>query len=101
MRRDQKNGTWRNGLVTVKGAGTLTEVGEKLVGPLLLSPRVKKTLAIVIPLLFLLDVAAMFVLKLQGGDATALVGGTAVLILISITMLAHRNRGGSKRSLPI
>jgi hypothetical protein len=96
MRRDQKNGTWRNGLVTVKGAGTLTEVGEKLIGPLLLSPRVKKTLAIVIPLLFLLDVAAMFVLKLQGGDATALVGGTAVLILISITMLAHRNRGLEK-----
>ncbi|MFF2911543.1 hypothetical protein [Paenibacillus sp. NPDC057934] len=96
MRRDQKNGTWRNGLVTVKGGSSLTEVGEQLIGPLLLSPRVKKTLAIVIPLLFLLDVVAMFVLKLQGGDATALVGGTAVLILIAITMLAHRNRGLEK-----
>ncbi|OBZ08327.1 hypothetical protein A8L34_23700 [Bacillus sp. FJAT-27264] len=96
MRRDQKNGTWRDGLVTVKGGSTLTEVGEQLIGPLLISPRVKKTLAIVIPLLFLVDVVAMFVLKLQGGDATALVGGTAVLILIAITMLAHRNRGLEK-----
>ncbi|MFC3747277.1 hypothetical protein [Paenibacillus sp. GCM10012306] len=96
MRRDQKNGMWRDGLVTVKGGSTLTEVGEQLIGPLLISPRGKKTLAIVIPLLFLVDVVAMFVLKLQGGDATALVGGTAVLILIAITMLAHRNRGLEK-----
>jgi hypothetical protein len=35
----------------------------------------------------------MFVLDLQGGDATALIGGTAVLILIAVTMLAHRNKG--------
>lgn len=35
----------------------------------------------------------MFLLNLQGGDATALVGGTAVLILMVITLMAHRNRG--------
>lgn len=96
MRRDQKKGTWRNGLVTGKSPNTIASVAEELTGPLLLSRRTKKILAILIPLLFLLDVAAMFILKLQGGDATALVGGTAVLILISITMLAHRNRGLEK-----
>lgn len=38
----------------------------------------------------------MFILKLQGGDATALVGGTAVLILGVIALVAHRNRGLEK-----
>lgn len=35
----------------------------------------------------------MFLLDLQGGDATALVGGTAVFILVVVTLLAHRNKG--------
>ncbi len=35
----------------------------------------------------------MFVASLQGGDATALVGGTCVFILILITMLAYKNGG--------
>lgn len=38
----------------------------------------------------------MFLLKLQGGDATALVSGTAVFILIVVTLLAHRNQGLEK-----
>ncbi|WP_379156506.1 hypothetical protein [Paenibacillus sp. sgz5001063] len=99
MRRDQKNGTWRDGLVTLKGStgklrGPETEGAEEQ--PVLLDPRLRQALAIAIPLLFLLDVAAMFALGLQGGDATALVGGTAVLVLITITMLAHRNQGLEK-----
>ncbi len=32
----------------------------------------------------------MFYLRLQGGEATALVGGTAIFILILISVLAHR-----------
>ncbi|MGN7762350.1 hypothetical protein [Paenibacillus sp. 22594] len=99
MRRDQKNGTWRDGLVTLKGStgklrGPESEGGEER--PALLDTRLRQALAIAIPLLFLLDVAAMFALGLQGGDATALVGGTAVLILISVTLLAHRNQGLEK-----
>jgi len=43
-----------------------------------------------IPVLFALDVVAMFYLHLQGGEATALVGGTAIFILILISILAHR-----------
>ncbi|MDU5950668.1 MAG: hypothetical protein E6Z15_26850, partial [Paenibacillus macerans] len=38
----------------------------------------------------------MLLLHLQGGDATALVGGTAVLILIVVTLLAHQSRGLEK-----
>lgn len=92
MRRDMKRGTWRDGLVSEKAAGGPLSDGngdERAV----LAPGAKKALAIIIPLLFLADVVAMFWLNLQGGDATALVGGTAVLILIAVTLLAHRNRG--------
>ncbi len=38
-------------------------------------------LAVVTPLAFALDVVAMLTLKLRGGDATALLGATAVVIL--------------------
>ncbi|MFD2371573.1 hypothetical protein ACFSO0_16725 [Brevibacillus sp. GCM10020057] len=58
-----------------------------------LSGGVRKTLAAAVPILFLLDVVAMFALDLRGGDATALVGGTALLILLVATMLAHKQKG--------
>jgi hypothetical protein len=54
---------------------------------------IRRTLAALVPVLFLLDVIAMFVFDLRGGDATALVGGTALLILIAATMLAHKQKG--------
>ena len=48
---------------------------------------VSYTLAILTPAAFALDVAAMLVLKLRGGDATALLGSTALLILALGCML--------------
>lgn len=62
----------------------------------LLPQGAKRFLAILIPILFLLDVVAMFQLNLQGGDATALVGGTAIFILIINAMMAHKNKGLEK-----
>ncbi|MFV9510212.1 hypothetical protein [Tepidibacillus sp. LV47] len=57
--------------------------------------KYKLILAFLIPFLFLLDVVGMFALNLTGGDATALVGGTAILILILTSLLHHRkNRMG-------
>lgn len=38
----------------------------------------------------------MSVLNLQGGDATALIGGTSVFILLLITMMSHRKEGFEK-----
>ncbi|WP_043933134.1 hypothetical protein [Bacillus sp. EB01] len=64
--------------------------------PTLLSHGQKRFFALLIPLLFAIDVAAMYVLKLQGGDATALLGGTSVLILLTITLTAHKNKGLEK-----
>lgn len=94
MRRDIKRGTWRDGLVTSKNLTPKLSAEEE--EQAVISPGVKKGLAIAIPLLFLIDVLAMFLLHLQGGDATALVGGTAVFILIVVTLLAHRHRGLEK-----
>jgi hypothetical protein len=97
MKRDQQSGSWRDGLVTIKSTGdalTTRTHEDDTAAPI--SPGMKKWLAIAILLLFAADVAAMFILKLQGGDATALVGGTAVLILSIITLVAHRNRGLEK-----
>jgi hypothetical protein len=59
----------------------------------LLSATSKKILAILIPTIFLADVVIMSTLNLQGGDATALIGGTALLILILATCLAHKKQG--------
>lgn len=56
----------------------------------ILSSTTKKRMAVLIPLLFTLDVVIMFILKLQGGDATALIGGTAIFILILISFLVHK-----------
>lgn len=61
--------------------------------PLPLPAAVKRWAAGIIPLLFLADVAAMFAFRLQGDDATALVGGTALSILAVLTLVAHRRRG--------
>ncbi|MGX2958883.1 hypothetical protein JNUCC23_06420 [Peribacillus sp. JNUCC 23] len=61
-----------------------------------LSSSQKKFFAVFIPIAFILDVVAMSVLKLQGGDATALVGGTAVFILIILSLFTHKQQGLEK-----
>ena len=60
-------------------------------------PKVfKKIYAIIIPLLFIGDIAAMYFLKLQGGDATALIGGTVAFILIVVSFTAYRKKTAEK-----
>ncbi|MEA5058559.1 MAG: hypothetical protein VB049_00750 [Candidatus Pelethousia sp.] len=44
-------------------------------------------MAIITPVAFALDVVLMLLFKLQGGDATALVGGTALIILVAAACL--------------
>ncbi|AXN39531.1 hypothetical protein [Peribacillus butanolivorans] len=62
----------------------------------LLTLAEKKFFAVFIPIAFLLDVVALSILKLQGGDATALVGGTAVFILLILSLVAHKQQGLEK-----
>lgn len=96
MRRDQKLGTWRDGLVLSATGPDPSNDPSFDADRNALSLSTKRWLAAIIPLLFALDVAAMFALKLQGGDATALIGGTAILIMLFITMLTHRGKGFEK-----
>ena len=84
LKRDMKNGN-----LSVKD-GDHKQVEEDSELKNILSPRTKKVLAILIPLLFLLNVVIMLTLNLQGGDATALIGGTAIFTLILIPMLVHK-----------
>jgi hypothetical protein len=46
--------------------------------------------AIATPLAFLFDAYLMFRFKLRGGDATALVGGTAVIIMTLVAIIEHK-----------
>ena len=41
-------------------------------------------------LFFLLDIVAMYTLNLKGGDATALLGGTALLLIVIINAINHK-----------
>ena len=54
-----------------------------------------RVMAVLTPALFAADVVLMLALGLKGGDATALVGGTAILILGLVTMF----RGDFAKSL--
>ncbi len=53
-------------------------------------------LAWVTPLAFLADVAAMWILQLRGGDATALLGATALLVLSVGSVLKFKAEGFEK-----
>lgn len=92
LKRDLKSGslTANTGLAV----STIIEPSEQQLN--LLSIGQKRFFALFIPTLFALDVAAMSVLNLQGGDATALIGGTSVFILLLITMMSHRKEGFEK-----
>ncbi|MBT2688940.1 hypothetical protein J7I93_12165 [Bacillus sp. ISL-47] len=94
IKRDMKNGklTAATGLTKDSPSELRTDVSQEQ----LLSLIQKRIFAILIPILFAADVAAMFVLDLQGGDATALIGGTSIFILLIITLAAHRNKGLEK-----
>lgn len=92
LKRDMKSGllTATTGLSTTPSA----EPTEHQLS--LLSTGQKSFFALLIPVLFALDVIAMSILNLQGGDATALIGGTSVFILLLITMVSHKNKGLEK-----
>lgn len=58
----------------------------------IMSSKSRKVFAILIPIMFLIDIIIMIVANLQGGDATALIGGTAIFILIIVSIKAHKNK---------
>lgn len=89
LRRDLANKTLSTGEIVVEST-PIREDAE------LLSPELCKWLAMLVPALFLLDVLVMYSVKLQGGDATALIGGTAVIILAGLSGFAYRHKALEK-----
>ncbi|WP_078408575.1 hypothetical protein [Priestia abyssalis] len=89
LRREMKNGTLTADPATPSFSSDKDET-------LSLSLRTKQFIAVVIPILFAIDVWAMFMLNLQGGDATALIGGTSVFILVLVALIAYKGNGLEK-----
>lgn len=58
----------------------------------------KKSILGIIVLLFALDIIAMLVFKLRGGDATALLGGTVGLIMVIVGFGVYGKEGFEKLS---
>ncbi|RFU62279.1 hypothetical protein [Bacillus sp. V59.32b] len=90
LKRDMKRGKLQD-----KPFSKITETDTDVDHSLLSSGK-KKFFAFLIPLAFALDVVAMLTLNLQGGDATALIGGTSVFILLILSLTAHNHHGLEK-----
>ncbi|MDN9008987.1 hypothetical protein [Brevibacillus laterosporus] len=104
LRRDMKNGKLQADSGLLPNKAFVEEKGEVGKGiredasadiPLL-SKRLRIAFSILVPVLFALDVLAMCFFDLRGGDATALVGGTAMSIMLFVTMSTHKKRGLEK-----
>ncbi|MCL6572819.1 MAG: hypothetical protein K6T88_14240 [Bacillus sp. (in: Bacteria)] len=91
LKRDMKRGVLKT---TPTDFMVLSPEGSNQ--PTLLSLAKKRFFAILVPLLFVANVTAMSILDLAGGDATALIGGTSILILLLITLTSHKNEGLEK-----
>ncbi|WP_409253351.1 hypothetical protein V1502_05400 [Bacillus sp. SCS-153A] len=86
LKRDMKKG------ILVVEETELKDVAKEE-GPELLSRSAKNGLALMIPVLFALNILAMFLFDLQGGDATALIGGTSIFILLIISLSGYKAKG--------
>jgi len=91
LRRDMKSGKLR---VTRTYQPTIERENESRAS--LLTKNQKGIFAFLIPVLYIFNVILMILLQLTGGDATALIGGTTVFILLLISMVAHKNKGLEK-----
>ncbi|MGD6957785.1 hypothetical protein ACQCWA_06470 [Rossellomorea aquimaris] len=91
LKRDMKKG-----ILKVDSSSIVSIGKDQEESPNLLSTRWKRTIAILIPILFALDITAMVLFDLQGGDATALIGGTSIIILLLISLAAYKGKGLEK-----
>ncbi|OGO77399.1 MAG: hypothetical protein A2Y23_08320 [Clostridiales bacterium GWB2_37_7] len=91
LRKDMKSGALSTENILLPSL-TKVEKSDKE----LLSLGSKKILAFLILILYVADIIVMYFAKLQGGDATALIGGTSVFILIMVSMLSQKDKGMEK-----
>lgn len=96
LKRDLKNGKLTSGTGLATVAASSKESTLQNGDPALLSSSQKRFFALLVPVLFALDIVAMYLFQLQGGDATALIGGTSIVILLLISMAGHKGKGLEK-----
>ncbi|OPJ61641.1 hypothetical protein CLORY_21410 [Clostridium oryzae] len=89
LSKDMKNNKIQHNKSEIRGKYIHENTVEEVV-KVPFSGRLRKAFAIAIPLVFVIDIVIMYFLKLQGGDATALIGGTALFILIIIAIFAYK-----------
>lgn len=63
---------------------------------LITSKKLRRFLALLILALFAIDIYIMYTSKLQGGDATALIGGTAVFVLSLVSIFTYKEKSLEK-----
>ncbi|QZY54064.1 hypothetical protein [Crassaminicella profunda] len=85
LKRDMKNGKVEKPLIDELAV----EEGNK-------ARPVAKFAAVLVPFAFAMDIVAMFLFELRGGDATALIGGTAILILMIISIVEYKGEALDK-----
>lgn len=67
--------------------GSQTAVKKEMVLKEIKKPKLARFIAIAMPLAFIADIVVMISFKINGGDATALVAGTALILTCVITIL--------------
>jgi len=67
--------------------GKPVEIKKEFVKKEIKKPRLAKFIAVLMPAAFIADIAIMIIFKINGGDATALVAGTALILTCLITIL--------------
>lgn len=92
LKRDIKRRKINNDIIE----DTLVDIQSSLDYKNKLNYKWKVTFSIIIPVLFMIDVFIMSLLGLKGGDATALIGGTTIFLLILVSIKTHKNKSLEK-----
>lgn len=61
-----------------------------------LSKRMKNISAAIIVIAYIIDILILYFLKLQGNEATALIGGTSIALIIIISLISYKEKGLDK-----
>jgi hypothetical protein len=91
LKRDMKSGALSTENILIPSVVKEEKTDQKQ-----LSQGTKKLLAFLILFVYLADIIIMYFAKLQGGDATALIGGTSVFILVLVSLLSQKSKGMEK-----
>lgn len=92
LKRDIKRRKINNDIIE----DTLVDIQSSLDYKNKLNYKWKVTFSIIIPVLFMIDVFIMSLLDLKGGDATALIGGTTIFLLILVSIKTHKDKSLEK-----